>query len=80
VRQALADGDWPTAERLAHSAKGVSATIGATEVPQHAAAVESARRRRAPREQVDAQLAAFERSLHDVAGAIAAALPVPEPA
>jgi two-component system, sensor histidine kinase and response regulator len=75
LREALASGDWETAERLAHNAKGASGTIGATEVPRHAAAVESLLRRRVPREQIDERLDEFERSLRDLVSGIAAALP-----
>jgi two-component system, sensor histidine kinase and response regulator len=80
LRQALAIDDWETAERLAHSTKGVAATIGATQVPQHAAALESLLRRRVAREQIDEKLDDFERSLQDLVRRIAAALPAAEPA
>jgi PAS domain S-box-containing protein len=80
IRTALAGGDWATAERLAHTTKGVAATIGATEVPDHAAALELTLRRRGPRADVDAALARFERSLHELVCRVAAALPAPEPA
>jgi two-component system sensor histidine kinase/response regulator len=42
IRQSLDAGDYPTAERLAHTAKGVSGNIGATRVQELAAAVEKA--------------------------------------
>jgi PAS domain S-box-containing protein len=80
VREALAMDDWATAERLAHSAKGVAATVGAVDVPQHAAALESALRRHLSREEIDAHLVAFERSLRELVGHIKAALPLAEPA
>jgi two-component system sensor histidine kinase/response regulator len=42
IRQALAAGDRPRAERLAHTTKAVSGTIGATLVQDRAAALELA--------------------------------------
>ncbi|HXE49296.1 MAG TPA: response regulator, partial [Ramlibacter sp.] len=42
IRQALAAGDRSTAERLAHTTKGVSGNIGATLVQDRAAALEAA--------------------------------------
>src|SRR6185369_15045052 len=42
MRQALASGDRPTAERLAHTTKAVSGNIGATLVQDRAAALEAA--------------------------------------
>jgi two-component system, sensor histidine kinase and response regulator len=44
IRQALAQGDGATAERLAHTTKAVSANIGATLVQQRAADLEAALR------------------------------------
>ncbi len=42
IRQSLEAGDYATAERLAHTAKGVSGNIGATRLQELAAAVEKA--------------------------------------
>ena len=42
IRRSLDAGDYPTAERLAHTAKGVSGNIGATRLQELAAAVEKA--------------------------------------
>jgi HPt (histidine-containing phosphotransfer) domain-containing protein len=42
MRQALAAGDRPTAERLAHTTKAVSGNIGATLVQNRAATLEAA--------------------------------------
>jgi PAS domain S-box-containing protein len=80
LRQALAIDDWETAERLAHNVKGVSGTVGATEVPQHAAALESLLRRRVPREQIDERLGELESSLGALVCGIRAALPASLPA
>ena len=45
IRQSLTGGDYETAQRLAHTAKGVSGNIGATEVQELAARVEKAIKR-----------------------------------
>ena len=42
IRQALEEGDWATAERIAHTLKGVAGTIGATRLQTLAAALEAA--------------------------------------
>ncbi|MEO5669592.1 MAG: response regulator [Ramlibacter sp.] len=42
MRQALARGDMATVERIAHTSKAVSGTVGATAVAQHATTLESA--------------------------------------
>jgi two-component system, sensor histidine kinase and response regulator len=56
VAKALAAGDYPTAERLAHTLKGVSGTIGATDLQQHAQALEAAIKAPADKALVDAKL------------------------
>lgn len=48
LRRALARQDWAEAERHAHTSKGVAANIGAVEVQQTAAELESAIRERQP--------------------------------
>jgi len=52
--------DPGTAERLAHTLKGTSATIGASELAAAAAAVEAAIREAAPREEIDRLLAVVQ--------------------
>jgi signal transduction histidine kinase/CheY-like chemotaxis protein len=42
ILRSLEDGDYPTAERLAHTTKGVSGNIGATGIQELAARVEKA--------------------------------------
>nr|WP_246448147.1 response regulator [Roseateles oligotrophus] len=44
LRSALAGSDWATAERLAHSCKGVAGSLGAEEVQQRAEELEQALR------------------------------------
>ncbi|HSV45405.1 MAG TPA: response regulator [Ramlibacter sp.] len=63
IRAALDADDWTTAERLAHTCKGVAGNIGATELPLFAGPLEMALRERRPREEITPLLAAFERSL-----------------
>jgi two-component system, sensor histidine kinase and response regulator len=61
IGQALAIGDWVTAERLAHTAKGVSGTVGATAVESLAGALEMALKTGQPRIEIDPKL----EQLHD---------------
>jgi len=66
LRHALDRGDWPTAERLAHTAKGVAGNIGAVAVPGHAQALEAAIREKRPRVEVEQHLHVFENCLADL--------------
>jgi two-component system sensor histidine kinase/response regulator len=59
IRQSLDAGDDGTAERLAHSAKGVSGNIGATDLPGIAATLEKAIREKSPREEIETILETF---------------------
>jgi two-component system sensor histidine kinase/response regulator len=59
IRQSLDSDDYATAERQAHTAKGVSGNIGATELQGMAAALEKAIREKSPREEIGALLATF---------------------
>jgi len=59
IRQSLDAEDYGTAERLAHTAKGVSGNIGATQVQALAATLEKAIRERLPREEIGSALEAF---------------------
>lgn len=70
VRAALDAGDWPTAERLAHTAKGVGGNIGAMELPAHAAELEIALRERRPRAEVEPRLALFAATMDGLVAAI----------
>ncbi len=57
ITKALAVGDKPTAERLAHTLKGVSGTIGATDLQECAQALEAAIKASAGHALVDANVA-----------------------
>jgi CheY-like chemotaxis protein len=72
IRAALAGGDAGTAERLAHTLKGLAGNIGAGELQQAAAGVEQALRTGSPAQEPLAQL---EARLSRQIAAISAALP-----
>jgi two-component system sensor histidine kinase/response regulator len=59
IRQSLDADDYATAERQAHTAKGVSGNIGATDLQGMAAALEKAIREKSLREEIGALLDAF---------------------
>jgi two-component system sensor histidine kinase/response regulator len=59
ILQSLDSDDYATAERQAHTAKGVSGNIGATELQGMAADLEKAIREKSPREEIAALLATF---------------------
>jgi two-component system sensor histidine kinase/response regulator len=75
LRQALDNGDWPTAERLAHTAKGVSGNIGAVQVPGRAEALELAIHNKCPRGEVEKHLLGFESCLLELIVGIEKSLP-----
>jgi adenylate cyclase len=79
IREALAAGDPKAAELLSHSLRGVSAQIGATQLPQDAEALEQALRDSAPRDSIDELLLRMEDSLAELMDALRSALPPPEP-
>lgn len=57
IAAALDMGDWPTAERLAHTLKSTSGNIGAEVLQVAAAALEAALRARQPRDLIEELLA-----------------------
>jgi two-component system sensor histidine kinase/response regulator len=75
LRHALDSGDWPTAERLAHTAKGVSGNIGAVQVPERAEALELAIKNKRPRGEVEQHLHGFEHCLVELIAGIEDSLP-----
>jgi adenylate cyclase len=79
IREALAAGDPKAAELLSHSLRGVSAQIGATQLPQDAEALEQALRDSAPREGIDELLLRMEESLGELMDALRSALPPTDP-
>jgi CheY-like chemotaxis protein len=61
--KALNANDWASAERIAHTLKGVSGNIGATGLQQLAETLEQAINRRHPRVQLDAQINKLKQQL-----------------
>jgi two-component system sensor histidine kinase/response regulator len=59
IRQSLDADDYATAERQAHTAKGVSGNIGATHLQGIAAALEKAIKEKSPREEIGTMLETF---------------------
>jgi two-component system sensor histidine kinase/response regulator len=78
LRAAIAAGDAKTAERLAHTLKGVSATLGIKPASEAAAAVED-RIRHGRLEGIEDDLMAMEEATAAVIASIRAALAVPAP-
>ncbi|MRR08691.1 Hpt domain-containing protein [bacterium] len=75
IRAALDADDWPTAERLAHTCKGVAGNIGATPVQGCAADLEKALRERQPRQTADELPYALDVPLSELLGELASKLP-----
>ncbi|MDQ1331925.1 MAG: two-component system, sensor histidine kinase and response regulator, partial [Thermodesulfobacteriota bacterium] len=59
IRQSIDADDYGTAERLAHTAKGVSGNIGASQLQELAATLEKSIRDRLPREEIGTTLETF---------------------
>jgi two-component system, sensor histidine kinase and response regulator len=78
VHEALAIGDIPTAERLAHTAKGVAGTIGATQVQALAAALEVSLKEYQPPVEVQQRLRELEGPLAELVAALEVQLPLDE--
>jgi two-component system sensor histidine kinase/response regulator len=74
LRAALDNGDWITAERVAHTCKGVAGNIGATGLPLAAAPLELALRARRPREEIAPLLENFESALDSLVQGLERAL------
>jgi two-component system sensor histidine kinase/response regulator len=75
IRDSLDNQDFQTAERLAHSAKGVSGNIGATELQGIAAELEKTIRENPASPDIDKLLAGFTASHAEVIGGLTAAFP-----
>ncbi len=69
IREALHNGDTPTAMRLAHTLKGVAGTLGAAALQEAAAALESALKQGAAAEITEAHLAQFAARLDEAIAA-----------
>jgi class 3 adenylate cyclase/HPt (histidine-containing phosphotransfer) domain-containing protein len=77
IREALAADDLKAAELLSHSLRGVSAQIGATQLPLDAGALEQALHDKGPRAGIDDLLLRMEASLGELMAALRSALPPP---
>jgi two-component system sensor histidine kinase/response regulator len=75
LRAALAANNQELAERIAHSAKGVSGNIGATRLQNMADELEKMINGHAPRDVIDAQIMAFETVQTTMITALKTALP-----
>ena len=75
IRTALDAGDWATAQRAAHTLKGVSGNIGATDIPGYADAVEHALRDQRPQTEIEQTLSQLEPPLAALISAIESWLP-----
>jgi CheY-like chemotaxis protein len=75
IHDALAMGDMPTAERLAHTTKGVSANVGATGIQNLAAALEQSLREYHPPVDVQRRLLELERPLATLISSLEIQLP-----
>ena len=77
IRQSLDAGDCGTAERLAHTAKGVSGNIGASHLQELAAQVEQAIKNGDGRQAIEDLLASFAEAHARLIAALKEALPAP---
>ena len=77
VQAALAAGDWPAAERAAHTLKGVAGNLGATQVQGDAGALEEALHHRADQATLAARVHTADASLAALVGALEQQLPAP---
>lgn len=75
IAEALSGGDWPLAERLAHTAKGVAGSLGAGGIQKAAATLEKALRERANTNVLVDMRDVFARVLGDFMSRLRAALP-----
>jgi PAS domain S-box-containing protein len=78
MRAAFAAGDLATAERLAHTTKGLAGTIGAAQLQELAAAVERAVRDREALDKMDLLFDALSAPLGELVAALERALPAEE--
>ncbi|WP_374663355.1 response regulator [Ramlibacter sp.] len=75
IAQALDRGDWPSAEHLAHTVRGVAANLGAVRVQAAAGALEQALRARAAPDAVAEAHAAFRDTWRPFVAQVINALP-----
>ena len=78
VRAKLSEGDPGAAERAAHSLKGVSGTLGMSELQSRAAGLEAAIKADKPQDEIESHLGPVAEELTRVISALQAALPPEE--
>jgi HPt (histidine-containing phosphotransfer) domain-containing protein len=76
ILKALAGNSWNTAERFAHTLKGVSGTIGATRLQQLAERLEMAINERSSLQEIDARLDELKMVLETLISQLEQQLPV----
>ncbi|MFZ4503993.1 MAG: response regulator, partial [Methylovulum sp.] len=72
----LEEGDWSKAERLAHTLKGVSGNIGATDIQALAEKLETAIKQQSPRKTIDIRLTKLRKTLVVLISALEQQLPI----
>lgn len=77
IRQSLEKGDIQTAERMAHTAKGVSGNIGATALQELAAQVEKGIKEGLPKQQIEELLTHYAYAHKDMVEKLRVFLAVP---
>ena len=80
MRNLLDEDDWASAERVAHTLKGLAGNIGAVELQGDAAELEAAIKARQVRASVDSLLAATEIRLKQLVAVLQQKLPAEPPA
>ena len=75
ILTALEGQDWTTAERLAHTLKGVCANVGATSLQQLATLLEATLQERRPRAEVDARINSLKTPLATLVAQLEQKLP-----
>ncbi len=78
LQEALEGGDLATAQRLAHTARGLAGNIGASRLQEQASLLESAIRDRAMRGKIDPLLGVWRAGLRDLISELWASLPAPQ--
>ncbi|MEO5333687.1 MAG: response regulator [Magnetococcus sp. YQC-5] len=78
IQQALADNDLLTAERLAHTLKGVAGAIGARTLADQASILEAAIKERADVAQIEKALQVTSDALSAICASLEQALPKPD--
>jgi two-component system sensor histidine kinase/response regulator len=77
LRVTLDADDWATAQRQAHTLKGVAASIGATFLSDEAAGLETALGERRPRAELDERIGVIDAQLGELIPALRARVPPP---